>query len=274
MWNESHMVREPLVSCLMVTADRRHLARRALQCLVEQTWKNIELVIVDDGGEDYSPVLAEFEDQISIVYHKIPPDVGVHLGGLRNLTLDLAKGDYCVQWDDDEWYHPRRIELQMEYLRIHDLDATVLRYVLVHMDEGDYAGRVFRFDSIDGTCGTILHSRSDRRYPNQVRSEDLAYLEAFQKDGRVGIMGAEYSHLFVRCYHGTNTWDRNHFEKRLQKSLHNKIDYFVSRYLLGDVFRHRCFRLNPQEERSKVLHLELSRKLDLLNKAARAETLR
>ncbi len=80
----------------------------------------------------------------------------------------------------------------------------------------------------------------------------------------MGCMSAEYSHLFVRCYHGTNTWDQRHFEKRIQKPLRNKIDYFVSRYLLGDVFRHRSFRLNPQEESSQLRLLELSRELGLV----------
>jgi glycosyltransferase involved in cell wall biosynthesis len=52
---------EPLVSCLMVTRDRPHLAERAVHCFARQTWQCRELVIIDDGDVDYSAMLAPFQ---------------------------------------------------------------------------------------------------------------------------------------------------------------------------------------------------------------------
>lgn len=248
----------------MVTADRANLARRAIACLADQTWRNLELVIVDDGDEDYGPVLEPYRDRLRIRYERIAKDPGVRLGGLRNLTLDLASGDYCAQWDDDEWYHPERIATQMRYLRAHDLAAVTLRYVLVHLDEPAYLAHPFRFDSIDGTCGTILHERSAIRYPNLQRSEDLAYLEAFDETGRAGMIDAQSGHLFIRCFHGTNTWEREHFLGRLKKSALDTVDYYLSRYLLGDVFRHQAFKLSPAERAAVRDFLEMSRNLGVL----------
>src|SRR5262245_57789486 len=97
-----------LVSCLMVTRNRAKLARRAIACFQAQTWANKELVIVDDGDEDYAPVLAPYRRDLHIVYHRLPPDPARTLGAARNISLELASGDYCAQWDDDEWYHPER----------------------------------------------------------------------------------------------------------------------------------------------------------------------
>jgi glycosyltransferase involved in cell wall biosynthesis len=260
---------EPLVSCLMVTANRIHLARRALACLAAQTWQNTELVIVDDGDEDYSPMLAEYADRILIRYHRISRDPDAHLGGLRNLTLDLAKGDYCTQWDDDEWYHPERLAVQMRFLLEHALDAVVLRYVLVHLDEPGFVDKAFRSDSVDGTCGTILHRRTQLRYPNRPKSEDLAFLEQFAELGRVACMEESSSHLFIRCFHGANTWDRKHFHRRLTKTWQQKISYLVSRYVLGDVFRHRSFKLNADESDAFEQLLLLSRSLGLIQSEMR-----
>jgi glycosyltransferase involved in cell wall biosynthesis len=56
----------PLVSCLMVTRDRAPLAARALACLAAQTWRPLELIVVDDGAEDYGAVLAPYRDQLAI----------------------------------------------------------------------------------------------------------------------------------------------------------------------------------------------------------------
>lgn len=255
---------EPLVSCLMVTANRARLAQRSIACLAEQTWSNLELVIVDDGDEDYSQILEPYRNRLKIRYERIAKDPGVRLGGLRNRTLDLASGDYCAQWDDDEWYHPERIETQMRYLQARNLAAVTLRYVLVHLDEPEFLHHPFRFDSIDGTCGTIVHERSEIRYPNLARSEDLAYLEAFDKTGRTDMISERSGHLFMRCFHGTNTWDREHFLGRLKSSAIGTIDYYFSRYLLGSVFRHHAFKLCAAEQRAVSEFFEISRKLDLL----------
>lgn len=252
----------------MVTADRSRLARRAVECLVAQTWRNLELVIVDDGEEDYSPMLAEYARHIAVRYHRIPRDPNVHLGGLRNRALDLAEGDYCVQWDDDEWYHPERVAAQMRFLLDHALDAVVLRYVLVHLDEPGFVSRAFRSDSVDGTCGTILHRRTRLRYPNQKRSEDLVFLEQFAELGRVGCMEEGSSQLFIRCYHGANTWGLEHFKSRLTKSWGEKLNYLVSRYLVGDVFRQRNFALSAREAAAFEELLVVSRRLGLLRSEA------
>ena len=117
---------QPLVSCLMVTKNRARLARRALHCLAHQTWQNKELVIIDDGDEDYEPMLAEYRQSFPIHYHRIQPEPSTYLGQLRNLSLSRANGEFLVQWDDDEWYHPERIERQMRAIA-DGLDVVVLR---------------------------------------------------------------------------------------------------------------------------------------------------
>ena len=108
---------EPLVSCLMVTKNRRDLARRSIACFMSQTWQNKELVIIDDGDEDYTALIETFDAGQRIQYNRISADPDRLLGGLRNISLDRANGEYCMQWDDDEWYHPRRIEPLFRFRR-------------------------------------------------------------------------------------------------------------------------------------------------------------
>ena len=258
---------EPLVSCLMVTAGRMQLAERAVRCFCAQTWKQRELVIVDDGNDDYAPMLRRYSGTATIQYHRISPDPACRrfLGGLRNISLDCARGDYCAQWDDDDWYHPDRLEVQMGAIA-RGFDAAVLRHTLMHLDTAKYVEHPFRTGLRRGTPGTIVHRRSTLRYPDQRKREDTVYLDRLRKAQRVAILGPEFSHLFVRCFHGDNTWDRKHFSGRLHYSLRNKLDYLWARFVRHDVLTHPSFRLTAREAESARLFLAESRELGLVGR--------
>jgi glycosyltransferase involved in cell wall biosynthesis len=255
---------QPLVSCLMVTRNRLRLARRALQCFARQSWQHKELVVVDDGEHDYEPILAPYRGRWPIRYHRTHVEPGRFLGGLRNVSMDLAEGEYLMQWDDDEWYHPSRIEVQMQALGP-DLDAVMLRQTLMHLDAPEYVERPYRTELRRGTPGTLLHRRTALRYPNLARAEDTAFVRLLRREMRVGGVRGPHSHLFIRCFHGTNTWDRKHFTERLHRTWRDKLHYFSARVLRGDLFTHAAFRLTAPEQESARQFLKDSRELGLLS---------
>jgi glycosyltransferase involved in cell wall biosynthesis len=255
---------QPLVSCLMVTKERAHLARRAALCFSRQTWPNKELVIIDDGSQDYEPILATHRADHTIHYHRVAPDPELRLGGLRNLALERAHGEFLVQWDDDEWYHPQRIEHQMASID-RGLDAVVLRDTLVHLDTGRYAQDLFHTRMPSSvTPGTILHRRSPIRYPNLPRGEDAAYLYEMEREHALGIAEVPHSHLFIRCFHGANTWELEHFYGAFRHGTWNRVCYYLTRYLARDLRRHPAFRLSPLEREAAAHFLTDSRELGLL----------
>jgi glycosyltransferase involved in cell wall biosynthesis len=253
-----------MVSALMVTRNRLALARRSLASLAAQTWPAIELVVVDDGEEDYAPALQSLPDRIRARYVRLAHDPALRLGALRNIALENARGEYCAQWDDDEWFHPQRLALQLESLLRRGLEAVELRYYLVHLDDAAYRGHPFRSDSGDGAPGSIVHRRSDLRYPNLARSEDLAYERAFRRRGGLGLLGRECSHLMVRCYHGANTWQRQHFERHLRRGLLQRIEHFWARRVRADPLRQRAFALDAAEAETAACFLRQSREAGLL----------
>jgi glycosyltransferase involved in cell wall biosynthesis len=255
---------QPLVSCLMVTRDRKWLARRAIQCFAEQTWVNKELVIVDDGSEDYGPAIDELVDRPTVHYERVPEQEGRHLGGIRNLALDLAHGDYCMQWDDDEWYHPTRIERQMLALERQELDACVLKWTLMHIDSDSLVDHLYRADAGHGTPGTVVHRRTELRYPNLPRNEDSVFLRRLSREMRVGIVAEPHSHLFIRCFHGQNTWDANHFVRRLRRTPRMLCHYLWARFVRGDLLAHPAFRLDPTERAAAARFLRESRALEVI----------
>jgi len=247
----------------MVTRKRVRLARRALACLAAQHWADLELVVVDDGDEDYSALLDELRPRMAVRYVRVDEEPGRRLGALRNLALDEASGAYCVQWDDDEWYHPERIATQVRALD--DADAAViLDWTLMHVDAPGLTERGFRGACWGGTPGTVLHRRGEARYRNLARGEDTAFLRALAREGRVRRLGREHSHLFIRCFHGTNTWNEAHFLERLRRTPIDWLRYVRAAWIDRDLTRHPAFDLDAREAAALASFLDDSRRLGLL----------
>lgn len=98
----------PLVSVIVRTKDRPHLLQEALQSVALQTYPNLELVVVNDGGADVTSVVQGYADGIGNVHT-------VHLAENRgraaaaNAGLDAASGAYLIFLDDDDLIEPEHI---------------------------------------------------------------------------------------------------------------------------------------------------------------------
>lgn len=116
----------------------------------------------------------------------------------------------------------------------------------MHVDTPRWRALPYRADAGDGTPGTIVHRRTAVRYPNLRRSEDARFLTALAATGPIAVLGPEHSHLFIRCFHGGNTWDEAHFRKRLRRTPRAALHYLWGR-LRGDLRDHPQLRLTPRE---------------------------
>lgn len=254
----------PLVSCLMITRDRLQLARRSLACLQAQTWPRLELVVVDNGEESCSDLLEPLRDRMDVRYISAQPEPGRHIGDLRNIALDHANGDYCATWDDDDWYHPRRIEAQMALMKSRSLKVVTLGQVLMHINTSQFASSPFISIHPDGAPHTMLHARTTLRYQNLPRSSDVRFHDELRRREPAGYLGREGAHLYVRCYHGGNLWSRTHFETRLQRTLSYKLYYAWARWIRGDIMQHPAFHLDAREQETVKAFFAQSRALELL----------
>ena len=255
--------KQPKVSCLTVTADRKHLMKRAVRCFKNQTYRNKELVIVDDGEQDLDDLLSDLPaDQVN--YVKLEKKDENTLGKLRNRSLEEADGDYLVQWDDDDWYHPERIAIQAQTLS-DGYDACCLSGALMHLDEEPYMQHPYVGYLPDGIPGSIMH-RSDPgiRYPHTRRAEDTVYLNEWM-DRRYLQLPDKYSHLFIRCYHGENTWEKDHFLRRIRNNPKDALLYVWHKFIKGDLFGHPRFQLTDVQQEAFAMYLEDSRELDLFS---------
>ncbi|MDZ7773416.1 MAG: glycosyltransferase family 2 protein [Balneolaceae bacterium] len=251
----------PKVSCLIVTADRRALLRRSIRSWSRQTYSNRELVVVDNGKDTVEDLLEDLPgDQVQ--YERIDPDGDLVLGDLRNISLDQATGDFLMCWDDDDWFHPDRISVQLESLG-EEYDACCLLGNLFHINTPQLTDHPYRGYLPDGSPSSIIHRRDPEiRYPSLPRQEDTVYLNKW-RERRYRKLPLSYSYLFVRCFHGDNVSGRKHFLRRLRNSPMGWIRYMWFHYVKGDVLQHPKFRLTEKERASIEMFQKDSRQLGL-----------
>jgi len=102
------------VSIIIPTYNRPELLKRALSSISEQTFKDYEVIVVNDGGCPVEDVVAnsEIKDKIRYFYH--PENSGQSFS--LNLGLENALGEYIAYLDDDDIYYPHHLETLYKFL--------------------------------------------------------------------------------------------------------------------------------------------------------------
>ena len=261
---------EPTVSCLLVTADRPQLIKRALRGYQQQTYDHLELIILDNGHTPVEDVVRSFDlpGTVQYLYHEPDPDMWI--GGLRNEALEVATGEFVVpQWDDDDWSHPERIERQVEVLQ-QGYDACTLQGTLMHVDRPDYFHHPFIGVLPDGVPPTVMHRRNaDIRYPNIRRTSDTDYVNDWMGK-RYHILPREDSYLYLRFSHGGNLWETNHFLRRMRNTPKDLLLYAWHHYVRGNVFDHPRFQLTDRMKAAFERYLDDSFRYNLFDTDAAA----
>lgn len=106
-----------LVSVITPVYNCEKYIERTLQSVFAQTYKNIEIVLVDDQSKDRSAeIIRSFQPtHPEIVYYLQPKNMGA--GHARNKALELAKGQYVAFLDADDMWRPEKIEKQVKLLQ-------------------------------------------------------------------------------------------------------------------------------------------------------------
>ena len=97
----------------MPTHNRSSLVTRAVKSILQQSYTNIEIIVVDDGStDDTFEMLKPFIDSGEIVYLK--NDVANGAPFSRNRAINIAKGSLITGLDDDDFFLPNRIEVMVD----------------------------------------------------------------------------------------------------------------------------------------------------------------
>ncbi|MCB9893282.1 MAG: glycosyltransferase family 2 protein [Planctomycetes bacterium] len=109
----------PLVSVILPTFNRADVLERAVKIVTDQTWRPLQLVLVDDGSSDDTPgVMAALEARVRGAGVE-PVFVRKPNGGCasaRNLAMQRATGEFFAFLDDDDLWYPDKLAKQVAEL--------------------------------------------------------------------------------------------------------------------------------------------------------------
>ncbi len=102
----------PLISVIMCMFNEEKYVANAIQSILDQTYDNFELIIIDDYSTDASlEICQSFNDPRIRIYSKV--DEPKNLASSRNIAIGMSRGEYIINQDADDISDPTRIEKQL-----------------------------------------------------------------------------------------------------------------------------------------------------------------
>lgn len=153
------------VSIIIPTYNRAAVLITSIQSVLQQTYTDFELLIVDDGSTDNTDIIVESIHDNRIRYLKIPENKGV--AAARNEGIRQAKYDYIAFQDSDDHWKPEKLEKQMAFLK--QKPGTGLLYCPYECQKADGStilvpdhnipseekqGNIYRYMLLRNTIGT------------------------------------------------------------------------------------------------------------------------
>lgn len=126
--NNTPRASRPLVSIVLPTYKRAHLLAQAIRSVLDQTYANLELIIIDDNSpDDTAAVVKSFGDPR---IHYARNDPNLKLPRALNRGFSLARGDYLTWTSDDNLLAPTAIEKMVDVLAGGNCDFVYADYWL------------------------------------------------------------------------------------------------------------------------------------------------
>lgn len=122
------MEKNPKITVIIPVYKVEEYLDKCVQSVVEQTYKNLEIILVDDGSPDNCPKMcdewAKKDERIKVIHKE-----NGGLSSARNAGLDIATGDYITFLDSDDFMTPEFSAVCCEIMNEHDIDVLVSQIV-------------------------------------------------------------------------------------------------------------------------------------------------
>lgn len=191
----------PLVSCIMATKNRPVFLKQAIKYYQQQTYKDSELIIIDDSVCSCENLIPR---DSHIRYIRLTADTT--LGEKLNIAIRKSSGAILQKIDDDDYYHPEFLETTVSTLlgagrkeAVVAMGAFLVLIVghphLYSAGHGWFAG---------GTLCFFREAWKAKPFRNISWREDVAFLEDHPQLQKIPVSNQE---LYVLVRHGSHTWN-------------------------------------------------------------------
>ena len=118
-----------LISVIIPVYNTEQYLKRCIESVLKQTYKNIEVILVDDGSTDNSLTIcneyANIDNRVSVIHQR---NSGVSTA--RNQGIEIMKGEYFICIDSDDWIEPNMIETLYNYIKNNDADISICNFYI------------------------------------------------------------------------------------------------------------------------------------------------
>ena len=203
------MKQEALVSVMMPTYNNAKYIRQAIESIYAQNYKNIEIIVIDDGSTDNTrEILKQYKDiKYFYIEHKGIPFA-------RNVALLNSKGEYIAFCDSDDYWLPEKINIQIRYFKEHpDCEIVFTKYENIVDNENIKEDRI-TINEKQREAGEKRHLPTAlikkslfEKYGNFDENfhtgEDTELIYRFKKNGE-DVNHFIDKNLYIRRLHGNN----------------------------------------------------------------------
>jgi glycosyltransferase involved in cell wall biosynthesis len=212
------------ITCVCVTKDRPKLLRGSIQSYINQTYTNKNLLIVSQSTIEINKMIKrQIADARRTDIRLIEVSRDLSLGEMRTCGVYEASGDIVCQWDDDDFYHPKRISTQYAALirekailsaygsHLHFYkNSKEVYYVDWATEPGEdwqrcLSGTMMFFKKINNQYLGIVDN-----FPALQKEEDLGFIQKSFLEYPYAIVPQGYQYVYV--YHGDNTCSEEHHQ--------------------------------------------------------------
>jgi glycosyltransferase involved in cell wall biosynthesis len=203
---------EPLVSVVVPTYNHSHFLKKAIQSVIEQTYGNWEMLVVDNYSEDDTDEVVNKFDDSRIRLLKIHNN-GV-IAASRNKGIQEAKGEWIAFLDSDDSWYPKKLETVMNVVKQQDIydvlstdelmvdtksnSNTVLQY-------GPYKDNFYKVLLLEGNCvspsATLIRHRFLQKH-NLLFNESPEYIAVEDYDLWLNLANKGASFKFINSVQG------------------------------------------------------------------------
>jgi len=147
-----------MVSVIIPTFNRGYIIASTIDSVLAQTYRPIELIIVDDGsGDETREVVARYGTQVRYIYQE-----NAGLAAARNTGLSVARGEFIAFQDSDDIWLPWKLKAQVAIMREH----PELAFVWTDMTAIDPSGDVVREKHLSTMYAVYQRIDTEKHLPN------------------------------------------------------------------------------------------------------------
>jgi glycosyltransferase involved in cell wall biosynthesis len=220
----------PFVSCLTPTYERRKFLPYLLDIFRRQTYPvdRRELVILDDSKQSNQDLIDDFKKkypQLQINYKYVSDKL--KLGKKRNMLNGMAKGEYIMFMDDDDYYCSDKIKYTITRMLATKSTFSGSSEMYIYFTDTKLIYRFNRLGQNHSTAGTFCFHRDYLKNHSFQDEADKAEEKLFLDEYKTQQIQIDPYKAILCIAHSANTFDKRNLIDRLYKT-NTKLKNFVS----------------------------------------------